>query len=180
MTKTKDEFMQLRMREAENMLDIRSVAPIKEVGITKTSLLNLDKAGIKQMAEAEIVAIIDGDEDICKAMIYVAKGIEYFTLLDKNLRPYLYAKQMTKQTLFNAEIEPAQLGTKYDYEVCQDHILDELNQELEKAKKAVTDRQNFLKAIQVSANLVDDATGEVFKVYAPNKLATSGYKISLK
>jgi hypothetical protein len=173
MSASKNEFMALREQEQNETTGTQTA-----VILTKKSILHMSKSTIEDLAKADVALVVDGHEDVVEAMIYVSKGLEYFTLLDKNLRPYLYEKQLEKQSLYSMKVEPAQLGTKYDYSVCQDHILDELNAKLEEAKKAVTDRQNFLKAINVSANLVDDDTGEIYKVYAPNKTATSGYKLS--
>jgi hypothetical protein len=174
MGQTKNDAMDMRQQEQEN----NQVTGTTGLSLTKKSILNMDKSQIEELAHATVSDVVDGNEDIKEVMVYVTKGLEYFTLLDKNLRPYLYEKQFEKQSLYGIKIEPAQLGTKYDYSICQDHILDDLNAKLEEAKKAVTDRQNFLKAVNVSANLVDDDTGEIYKVYAPNKTATSGYKLS--
>lgn len=176
MSKSKGAFTQ--MRDDEQQQAVANKTTPTGLSLTKKGILNMGKSQIEELAHAAVSDVVEGHEDIKEAMVYVSKGLEYFTLLDKNLRPYLYEKQFEKTSVFGMKIEPAQLSTKYDYQVCNDHILDDLNAKLEEAKKNVTDRQNFLKAVNVSANLVDDATGEIYKVYAPNKLAISGYKLS--
>lgn len=176
MQKTKDMF-----HEEQEIIDTQEYTP-KETGLvlSQKKLLDATKSDIKELAQLKVNDILDGHADVFDEMCYVVKGLEYFTLLDKNLRPYLYEKQLQKQSRFGITLEPAQLGTKYDYSVCQDPKLDELNTILAKAKKDVDDRQNFLKAINVSATLIDEVTGEINKVYAPIKTATSGYKLTLE
>lgn len=77
------------------------------------------------------------------------------------------------------KIELAENGTKYDYSKCNDPILPDLLQKLESAKKAVENRQTFLKGIKGHITVVDEETGDVVQVFPPIKSSTSGIKCSL-
>jgi len=178
MGQSKNDFMNLQEqgREYNEMLNER-----KEIlPFNRNSLLNASKASLKEIAQGIIADIAEGNKDPLEVLIMAKKGLELFGAIEENAKHYVYGKQYEKQSLYGCEIEPASLGTKFDYSGCNDHELDQLEQMALSANNAVKDRQNFLKAINKSANLVDVSTGEVYTAYPPVKTQTAGYKISIK
>ena len=58
----------------------------------------------------------------------------------------------------------------FDYSVCQDDILRELEAQKKELPLMITERKTFLKAIPKDGlNIVDDNTGELKKIYPPNR-----------
>lgn len=61
-------------------------------------------------------------------------------------------------------------STIFDYGVCQDDILSELEAEQKELSLMISERKKFLSAIPKDGlNIVDDNTGELKKIYPPNK-----------
>ena len=82
--------------------------------------------------------------------------------------------------LFGAKVEKAELGTKYDFTLCNDPKYHDYKAEQEKIDKEIKEREKFLKAIPGSIELTDETTGEVVTVYPPTKSSKSGIKVTLK
>lgn len=79
-----------------------------------------------------------------------------------------------------ARIEAIEAGTKYNFDNTGDFILPSLRENLDKAKAAVKEREDFLKTLPVSGmELLNKETGEMVMVYPPSKESTSSYKVTL-
>jgi hypothetical protein len=58
----------------------------------------------------------------------------------------------------------------FDYRVCQDDILSELEAQQKELSLMISERKKFLSSIPKDGlNIVDDNTGELKKIYPPNK-----------
>lgn len=73
---------------------------------------------------------------------------------------------------------------KYDYSKCNDPILEKLYIQQEEIKKAIKDRESFLKTVKDSMliSVTDQETGELIEnieVYPPSKSSTTTYKTEL-
>lgn len=73
---------------------------------------------------------------------------------------------------------------KYDYSKCNDPILDKLYLQQEEIKKAIKDRETFLRTVKGSMliSVTDQETGELIEnieVYPPSKSSTTTYKTEL-
>jgi len=176
MGKVKEAFMEMQQEQRET----EATGTTSLMPFNTQKLLELNKSDISDLAHATIQGVAEGTDDALRLLILAKKGLELFTIIENNCKHYVYGKQYEKHTIYGAEIEPAALGTKYDFSVCKDSILDRLQAEADKANAAVKDRQNFLKAINGSATLVDTDTGEMYTAYPPVKTQTAGYKITLK
>jgi hypothetical protein len=78
-----------------------------------------------------------------------------------------------------AKIEISELGTKYNYSVCNDSEINDLNKELEILKSKIKDRESFLKGIKEKLDIVVNGE-EVVTLYPPLKTSTTGLKCTLK
>lgn len=79
-----------------------------------------------------------------------------------------------------AKIEQKEVGVKYDFSNCEDPVLKRLEEEADKAAKALKQRQDMLKTLPLSGNLmIDEETGESFTAYPPVKTSTSFLSVSL-
>lgn len=151
-------------------------AIIQETGLTKASQ--------DIIAQTIVQRVMDGDLNPLEAKLRL-KSIEAVVeqamkAIDAEARSEA-EKHGSKTFEYNGvEIQLASFGTKYDYSGCNDSKLQELQDNLDRAKKLVDDRQAFLKAIKGSATIVNDETGEVETVYPPVKKSTDGLKIMFK
>ena len=78
------------------------------------------------------------------------------------------------------KITKAEHGTKYDYSVCNDPVLNDLVAEQEKIAAKVKARQERLKAQTTPETIIDQNTGEVVTVSPPVKKSKSGLNVSIK
>jgi len=78
------------------------------------------------------------------------------------------------------KITKAEHGTKYDYSVCNDPILNELVAEQEKIAAKVKARQERLKSQTGPETIIDPNTGEVVTIYPPTKKSKSGLNVSIR
>lgn len=79
-----------------------------------------------------------------------------------------------------ARIEAAEVGTKYDYSLCKDKVLNNLLEQQEEINNKVKERMIFLQKIpSTGLVVVDEDTGELVTLYPPFITSTSGYKVIL-
>ena len=81
---------------------------------------------------------------------------------------------------YNSKIEIAELGTKYDFNFCQDSVWDDLNNTMNLLKGEIKERESFLKCIKQKMTVVNEITGEVTEIHPALKSSTTGLKITLK
>ena len=106
-------------------------------------------------------------------------------LLDhETYRKYLLAaaeKNGKKFTYQNAEFSIKEVGTKYNWEKCDDVELSDLLLQTENLKEKLKAKQDFLKKVPLAGLAVlNEETGETYKVYPPSKSSTTAVSISLK
>lgn len=84
------------------------------------------------------------------------------------------------ETKNKTKVELAEVGTKYDFSVCNDAEYVSLLEKLEQAKSNLEVRKDFLKGIPTKGiEVVNEDTGEVSKIYPPVKTSSSSFKVTL-
>jgi hypothetical protein len=78
-----------------------------------------------------------------------------------------------------ATIEVREVGTKYNFENCNDPILERLSAEKKVAVDAEKERQATLKTFKSATEMLDPETGEVFRVLPPTRTSKTGIVITL-
>lgn len=78
------------------------------------------------------------------------------------------------------KITKAEHGTKYDYSVCNDPVLDDLIEQAKVLNEKVKTRQERLKAQTTPESILDPMTGEVVVINPPIKKSTSGLNVSIR
>lgn len=153
--------------------------------LTATSIISLFDTNKEQRASfagAVLAAIKTGDINPVdlhinlKKMEDTIKQIqatpEYMSLVleeaEKN------GKSFEKQ---NAKIEIREVGTKYDYSMCEDSKYNDMVAEKEAIDKEIKERQKFLQTIPESGT-VDPETGAI--VYRAAKSSTTSTVVTLK
>ena len=83
--------------------------------------------------------------------------------------------------LYNATYSIKEVGTKYDYSNCNDAELLELMAQSEALKEKIKTKQDFLQKVPFSGMaIINEETGETYKVYPPSKTSTTAVAVSLK
>lgn len=94
--------------------------------------------------------------------------------LNKYAIDELYKYQAYKVNIYDAKVEIAEVGVKYDYSA--DIVWQRLKQENELTTSALKTREELLKKIPSGSQLVDE-DGEA--ATGPTKTSTTSYKITL-
>lgn len=82
--------------------------------------------------------------------------------------------------LMGNKFEKAEVGTKYDYTVCNDPVYNGRLQIFNKASEQVKEREAFLKALKQPITIVDEGTGEIVTISPPLKTSQSGIKLTIR
>lgn len=144
---------------------------------------NLTKTQIKSMAENSVAEIIDNGRII--EAVELVSVMEQFIKEVKANPNYIdavrdevakYGKSKETETM---KIELAEVGTKYNFDLCGDPLIKELNFKLDLLESEIYERKEFLKKLPQSGmeTIVDD---EVVKLFPPVKTSTSSYKTTIK
>lgn len=78
------------------------------------------------------------------------------------------------------KIEKSELGTKYNYSICNDPVYNQRKSIANEADKQLKDRETFLKALKEPITIVDEITGEVTTIIPPLKTSTTGLRVSIR
>ncbi len=79
----------------------------------------------------------------------------------------------------NAKFEIAELGVKYDYSVCNDSELMQLESQAAALAIKIETRKEFLKLLPDNGmELINQETGEIYTIYKPVKKSTTGVKLT--
>lgn len=95
---------------------------------------------------------------------------------------YAAEKYDSKKFLFEGgEFTIKEVGTKYDFTMCNDSEIDSLLSQEKELKEKIKLRQDFLKTIPLNGLVItDQQTGETNTVYPPSKSSTTSLSVSLK
>lgn len=86
-----------------------------------------------------------------------------------------------KFTHMNADWDIREMGVSYDYDNCGDPVLQSLMDSHAEITAKLKERQKFLQTIpQEGATIVNEDTGEVFKITPPVKKSTTTVTVKLK
>lgn len=155
--------------------------------ITALSLFQngLSKAAIKDMAAATVHSVSESGNTLqvaealaaMEAYIKEIKATESFKDYVRE-EAVKFGKVYTSPS--GAKIEIAETGTKYDYSQCNDIVLVAMNSSLAELQEKIKDRESFVKVLPTEGiELIDEVTGEVYRVFPPSKTSTSSYKVTL-
>lgn len=81
----------------------------------------------------------------------------------------------------NAKIDIREVGTKYNFDQCNDGKYLALKQSENDLKKSIKAREDFLKCAPSTGTIVtDEETGETVTIYPPSKSSTTSVVVTLK
>ena len=136
------------------------------------------KSDIKIASDILIQQVDNGEVNAIDVALQL-KVIEEFVKdarerLNKYTIDELYKYQGGKVNIYDAKIETAETGVKYDYSV--DSTWAELKAKSDETTAMLKQREDILKKIPAGHTLVDE-NGEAF--IGPTKTSTTSYKITL-
>ncbi len=150
---------------------------IKEFsGLKKSEISSLAKTAVETVLESgnilDVAESLSAMEDFIKSVRADKRFVDY--VREETVK---HGKSFTSTS--GAKIELAEVGSKYDFSLCNDIELQENENHLIFYAKEVNDRKEFLKTIPVSGLDIITKDGEAIKIFPPSKTSTSSYKISL-
>lgn len=139
------------------------------------------------LAEEIVRQVVEGETDPLRVHVQIS-SMEGMLKQVKESKEYRLcvldaAEQQNEKTfsLYGAEMRVREVGVKYDYSECGDPVWERLNRKLEEAKTRLREREIFLSCIPVGGQvMVDEETGECYRVYPPVRSSTTAVTVTLK
>ena len=148
---------------------------------------SLSKETMQMQSSALIQPIIDGEIDPLRAVakIRFLSDMLAATLKDDRVKDVILNeidKNGGKEvTAFGVKFAQKEMGVSYDYTVCQDPEYNRLATEMETLKAKMKEREKYLMGIPAEGiPMVDQETGDCYKVIRPLRRASLGYSVTFK
>ena len=148
---------------------------------------SLSKETMQRQSSALIQPIIDGEIDPLRAVakIRFLSDMLAATLKDDRVKNVILNeidKNGGKEvTAFGVKFAQKEMGVSYDYTVCQDPEYNRLATEMETLKAKMKEREKYLMGIPAEGiPMVDQETGDCYKVIRPLRRASLGYSVTFK
>lgn len=144
----------------------------------------VSKAQVQEMATNLIEQVMDGNTNALSAHVKVLALEKVMEIVKKTIATEVLKEAekygQKRFMAYGASVEMAENSVKYDYQMCGDPDWNEANVKVEVWTKAKKEREEFLKYLKKSMEIIDPASGEVIKISPPVKTSISGVKITLK
>lgn len=158
--------------------------------LTTTSILALFQT-TKEERQSFTLDLINkienGEADPLKIHLQVKCMEEIIKLLNSNTiykQAILAAAEKYGQKSFefmNSKVEIKEMGTKYDFEKCNDKEWEFLDATAKADANNLKERETFLKTVPAKGlEIVDKFTGEMVTIYPPSKSSTTSIAVTLK
>ena len=127
--------------------------------------------------------IMSGEQDSLKVAVHLKALEELISKLGKDEQIQDYTlEQSLKQgektfSIYGAEISIREMGTKYDFSICNDSLLEGLYSQMTILKKQIKERETMLKTISED-NPAVSMDAEI--LHPPLKTSKTGLAITLK
>ena len=148
---------------------------------------SLSKETMQMQSSALIQPIIDGEIDPLRAVakIRFLSDMLAATLKDDRVKNVILNeidKNGGKEvTAFGVKFAQKEMGVSYDYTVCQDPEYNRLAADMETLKAKMKEREKYLMGIPAEGiPMVDQETGDCYKVIRPLRRASLGYAVTFK
>lgn len=148
---------------------------------------SLSKETMQMQSSALIQPIIDGEIDPLRAVakIRFLSDMLAAALKDDRVKDVILNeidKNGGKEvTAFGVKFSQKEMGVSYDFSVCQDPEYNRLATEMETLKAKMKEREKYLMGIPSEGiPMVDQETGDCYKVIRPLRRASLGYSVTFK
>jgi hypothetical protein len=156
-------------------MQVENKLPAITAGLSKTQISELAKFGVDYVLETGQPELVAEQISVMENYIKAVKADERFT---DYVREELAKNGGKITTASGAKVETMEGGTKYHFENCQDPVLTDLINELEKVQAKIKARESMLK-MTPPEGLELRIEDELVTVYPPYKTSTSTYKVTL-
>ena len=154
-----------------------------ETAISTLKLLPFSANQVELFSNQLEQSLLNGEIEPLELAIYL-KAIEKVA---ERLKPELQRLSIQEAErygkgefqLMGAKVQVRELGTKYDYSNCGDIEFEMIESDLNAVAERKKNRESFLKSITEPLQLINEETGEAYKVYPPSKKSTTGIVITL-
>lgn len=153
-----------------------------ETTLSTISLFPSTKEELEIFVYKTVKAVNDGEIDPLKLKAQIKFIQAAIESIDKNTRDAQLRELSNygKSTdIYGYRIEQAEVGTKYDFNGCNDPELIQLEEQAKDVDGKLKARQAMLKALNKPTNILNESTGEVFTTYPPVKSSTTSLKFSM-
>ena len=156
-----------------------------EKAISQLTQFHTSKAGIASFVNQVVSEVEEGTYNPLQLKIFlkaIQKSCEEIENRTSSLSLTEAEKYGEKSFQFmGATVEKCELGTKYNFSTCGDHIWTSLEKEIKTLTEEKKKRETFLKTISKPMTVADEASGgELIDLLPPIKSSTSGIKITIK
>ena len=148
---------------------------------------SLSKETMQMQSSALIQPIIDGEIDPLRAVakIRFLSDMLAAALKDDRVKDAILTEidrnGGKEASAFGVKFQQKEMGVSYDYTVCQDPEYNRLAGEMETLKAKMKEREKYLMGIPAEGiPMVDQETGDCYKVIRPLRRASLGYAVTFK
>ena len=148
---------------------------------------NLTKTAISDQSNLLIQSIIGGEIDPLRAVakIRFLSDMLAAALKDDRVKDAILTEidrnGGKEASAFGVKFQQKEMGVSYDYTVCGDPEYDQLAAEMESLKARMKEREKFLLGIPAEGlPMVDQETGDCYKIIRPLRRASLGYSVTFK
>lgn len=142
------------------------------------------RGGIKDASDAIFNAVEQGTLNPLELAVKMGWMIKAWEDAKPRIMPDILSeigKHGRSAFLYGSEVVPMETGTKYDYSLCGDVVLNNLLNQRDALDKKIKVRQDFLKGLPSDGlTSVNEDTGECTKLMPPTKTSTSSYKVGFR
>lgn len=158
-----------------------------ELAVQNTVITSgITKAEISFKAKSFIDSILEkgGELEVAEALSAAEafiKEVKSDARLKDAIRVEIEKFGKSHTTANGSKLELAEAGVSYDYSQCNDPEYARLESESAEIGLMLKERQKMLQAVPLSGmDILNEETGEVYKIYPPSRTSTSSYKVTLK
>lgn len=148
---------------------------------------SLTKTTISDQSNLLIQSIIGGEIDPLRAVakIRFLSDMLAAALKDDRVKDAILTEidrnGGKEASAFGVKFQQKEMGVSYDYTVCGDPEYDQLAAEIEDLKARMKEREKFLLGIpEKGLPMVDQETGDCYKIIRPLRRASLGYSVTFK
>ena len=154
-----------------------------QTAVSKLSTFNTSKDGIKRYVTQVVHEIKEGVMNPLLAHVYIKSMEKSLEAISAQIKEDVMNEACKYEKSFDfhgARIEQAELGTKYDFTNCNDVVWNDLNKQIIELSEKRKEREAMLKTVKDSMTMVDEITGETWKIHPAIKTSISGIKVTIK
>lgn len=166
---------------------------VQQSPISMLALLNSNKAQRKSFCLQIVEQVENGEvdpiqvhvflkniEQIFKTLTDEKTGKEFATRYKDALMNAVSKEAGNSFEKYNAKFQIKEAGTKYDWSVCKDVLLNELMLTQERTEELIKERQEFLKVVpEAGFTYTDTESGEEVTIYRPSKSSSTTVSVTL-